>query len=332
MPNTPKIKEKHPLIREKMNMDFTPLRISTVKPLRDLTFDLYIHFKEQYLCYAKKGEQLSVDKFGKLKTQKIAKFFITESDEINYQKFLDALLDETLSNPNIEVEEKVNMAEGAASSAIERMQKDPGSESAYRATEKAAKSLRQVIKNNPDALKKIFGKKVDKNEEIIKHSLNVCALACKLGEVKRLNEDELDDLGTAALIHDIGITNMNKNDIQLFYKPKKFLGHEDKRVYYMHCKDAASLLKDKAYVTPSILELVNNHEEVLSGMGPNKKKKLSMSEEILSLVNNYDKRTITNNTNPTQTIKDMMIDELGNYNLDLLNDFKKVLTAEGMLT
>lgn len=312
-------------------MDFTPLRISTVKPQRDLTFDLYIHFKEQYLCYAKRGEQLSTDKFEKLKAQKIAKFFITESDEINYQKFLDALLDETLSNPKVSVEEKIDMAEGAASSAIERMQKDPGSESAYRMTEKAAKSLRQVIKNNPDALKKIFGKKVEKNEEIIKHSLNVCALACKLAEMKKCSEDELDDLGTAALIHDIAITNMNKNDIQLFYKPKKFLGHEDKRVYYMHVKDAAALLKDKPYITSNVLELINNHEEVLSGLGPNKKKKLTLTEEILSLVNNYDKRMITNKTDPTQTVKDMMIDELGNYSLDLLNDFKKILQKEGML-
>jgi len=312
-------------------MEFTPLRITTVKPLRDLTFDLYIHFKEQYLCYAKRGEQLSEDKFLKLKAQKIAKFFITESDESNYQNFLDALLDETLSNPKVDVDSKVIMAEGAAESAIERMQKDPGSESAYRATEKAAKSLRQVILNNPDALKKIFGKKAEKNEEVIKHSLNVCALSVKLAEILKCSDQEMDDIGTAALIHDIGMTNMNKNDMELFHKPKKLLNNDDKRVYYMHTKDAASLLKDKAYVTPAILELVINHEEVLSGLGPNKKKKLSPSEEILSLVNNYDKRTITNKTSPAQTLKDMMIDELGNYELKLLNEFKKVLQSEGLL-
>ncbi|MEA9355866.1 HD domain-containing phosphohydrolase [Bacteriovorax sp. PP10] len=312
-------------------MEFTPLRITTVKPLRELTFDLYIHFKEQYLCYAKRGEQLSEEKFLKLKAQKIAKFFITEGDESNYQKFLDALLDETLSNPKVDIEEKVSMAEGAAESAVERMQKDPGSESAYRATEKAAKSMRQVILNNPDALKKIFGKKADKSEEVIKHSLNVCALSVKLAEILKCSEKEMDDIGTAALIHDIGMTNMSKADMELFYKPKKLLSNDDKRVYYMHTKDAASLLKDKAYVTPAILELVSNHEEVLSGLGPNKKKKLSLSEEILSLVNNYDKRTITNKTSPAQTLKDMMIDELGNYDLKLLNEFKKVLHTEGLL-
>ncbi len=312
-------------------MDFTPLRITTVKPLRSLTFDLYIFFKEQYLCYAKRGEQLSEDKYGKLRAQKIAKFFITESDEVNYQKFLDSLLAETLKDPNVKVEEKVNMAEGAASSAVERMQQNPGSESAYRMTENAAKSLREVISQNPDALKTIFGKKVDKNEDIIKHSLNVCALAVKLGEKLGCTEQELDDLGTAALIHDIGIPQMNKNDIPLFYKARKLLTNDDKRVYYLHCKDAVGLLQNKPYVNKTILELVNNHEEVLSGMGPNKKKKLTKLEEILSLTNNYDKRIITNKTTPVQTLKDMMIDELGNYSLDMLNELKKVLQSEGLL-
>jgi HD-GYP domain-containing protein (c-di-GMP phosphodiesterase class II) len=313
-------------------MGYTPLRISTVKPLRELTFDLYIFFKEQYLCYAQRGAQLSEEKFQKLKAQKIAKFFITEDDEINYQNFLDALLSETLKSSTVSTEEKVNMAEGAASSAIERMQQNPGSESAYRATEKAAKSLRQVIQSNPDALKKIFGKKAEKNEELIKHSLNVCALSVKLAEIRKCSETELDDIGTAALIHDIGLTSMSKKDLDLFNKPKKLFSNDDKRVYYLHCKDAASLLKEKPYVTKAILELVINHEEVQSGHGPMKKKKLTQLEEILSLVNNYDKRTITNKTSPIQTLKDMMIDELGNYELDLLNDFKKVLQSEGLLT
>jgi HD-GYP domain-containing protein (c-di-GMP phosphodiesterase class II) len=312
-------------------MDFTPLRISTIKPNRSLTFDLYIFFKEQYLCYSKKNEQLSDDKYQKLKVQKIAKFFITEEDELNYQHFLDELLKETLNSQTTSTDEKVIMVEGAATSAVERMQKDPRSESAYRMTESAAKSLRQVVLGNPEALKKIFGKKVEKNEEIIKHSLNVCALSVRLGEVLGFSEKELDDLGTAALIHDIGITQMNKDDIQLFYKAKKVLTNEDKRVYYLHCKDAQKILADRPYVNAQIIELVINHEEVLSGSGPNKKKKLSPSEEVLSLVNNYDKRVITAKIPAAQALKEIMIDELGNYDLKLLEKFKVVLQQEGLL-
>jgi HD-GYP domain-containing protein (c-di-GMP phosphodiesterase class II) len=312
-------------------MYYTPLRISTVKPLRELTFDLYIFFKEQYLCYVKKGDKLTEEKYSKLKVQKVAKFFITEEDEINYQEFLDALLSETLADPRIHLNDKVSMVEGAATSAVERMQQNPGSESAYRMTESAAKSLRQVIKNNPEALKKIFGKKVEKNEDIIKHSLNVCALAVKVAENCRCNEQDLNDLGTAALIHDIAIPHLNKKDIPLFHSAKKVLSTDDKRVYNSHCKDASVLLKEKPYVNNVILELVANHEEGLNGLGPLRKKKLTKLEEILSMVNNYDKRIITNKTNPLQTMKDMMIEEVGNYNLDMLNELKKALQAEGLL-
>ena len=59
-------------------MAYTPLRINTVKPERELTFELYIFFKENYLCYVKKGEQLDAPKHQKLRKQKIAKFFISE--------------------------------------------------------------------------------------------------------------------------------------------------------------------------------------------------------------------------------------------------------------
>lgn len=312
-------------------MGYTPLRISTVKPGRELPFDLYIFFKETYLCYTNRGAAIEDEKYLKLKKQKIAKFYITEKDEPNYQRFLDQLLNETMNSPTATTDEKVNLVEGACGTAVERMQKDPESESSYRMTQNAAKSLRQVIANNPDALKKIFGKKASDADLIIKHSLNVSALATKLAEKCRLEDKEVDDIATAALIHDVGIAKLEKSEQDLFKKDKKLYSNDDKRLYNFHVKDAISVLKDKPWVTKSIIDLVINHEEVLSGHGPNKKSKLSKAEEILSLVNNYDKRLITSDKGPKAVIKDMTIDEVGNYSLELINKFKEVLEAEGLL-
>jgi putative nucleotidyltransferase with HDIG domain len=313
-------------------MAFIPLRITTVKAMRKLNFDLYIYFKDRYLCYVKSGEHITEEKFVKLIEQQVAKFFITEEDADNYQDFIDSLLHDTLSSPNISTDEKIEMVEGSVSNALEGMSKVPPTESSYRLTQTAAKGLRQVINNNPDALKKIFGKKAEKNEELIQHSLNVCALSVKLAEVLNCTNEELENLGTAALLHDIGITHLKKEDMELFYKSKKIFKSEEKRIYYLHARDAITHLKEKPYVNSVILELVLNHEEVLTGYGPNKKQKLTKLEEILSLVNNYDKRLITAKTTPTQTIKEITIDEVGNYSLDLINVFKKVLKNEGMLS
>lgn len=312
-------------------MAYTPLRISTVKPNRELTFDLYIFFKDTYLKYHERGSSIEEEKYGKLKAQKIAKFYITENDEPNYQLFLDQLLQETMNDPNISVDEKVNVVDGACSTAIEKMQKDPESEAAYKMTNNAAKSLRQIVEQNPDALKKIFGKKASEADIIIKHSLNVSALSTKLAVKMKCSNDQIDNIATAGLIHDIGITRLNKQDQELFKKEKAKYTNDDKRIYGLHVKDAVSALNDKPWVNKDVMDLVINHEEVLSGMGPNKKKKLSLPEMILSLVNTYDKMIITTGKMPSEVIKEMMINELGNYELDLMNKFKDVLKQEQLL-
>lgn len=309
---------------------YTPLRISTVKPLKEVTFDLYIYFKGQYLCYLSKGDKLTPEKHGKLKSQKIAKFYITESDEFNYQRFLDNTLAESLDSGELNADEKVSVVQDAATDALERMQKDPGSEVAFKMTEVAAKGLIKIIKTDPDVLKKIFGKKAEKNEEIIKHSLNVCALSLKLAERLGCNEQELNDLGTAALIHDVGLSRFEGEEVKLFYKNSRELNHEEKNAYYSHVRNVEPILHGKNYVNKVVYELVLNHEEVLSGKGPNKKKKLTKLEEILSLVNNYDKRSLVSGQQPEQVMKEMIIDELGNYSLPFLKEFQKVLQEEGI--
>lgn len=312
-------------------MDFTPMRISTVKPQKSLTFDLFINLENQYLCYIKKGELIPAEKYIKLRAQKIAKFFILESDESTYQNFLDTMLNETVIDLKTNIDEKIIMVEGAACSAIERMQKNPESESAFRVTVSAAKNMRKILKQNPEAFKKIFGKKSDQSEEIIKHSVNVCALALKLAEKLNHTDAELDDLGTAALIHDIGLVQMSRDSQGLFLKPSRELNARERSEYSQHVYLPSTLLQRKKYMNKTIYDLVINHEEVLSGQGPNKKKKLTKLEEILSLVDNYEKRVSTCHVSAAEAFKELMIDELGNYSLNLLNEFKKILRDEAVI-
>ena len=312
-------------------MAYTPLRIRTVKPSRDLTFDLFIFFKDQYILYASRGSQIEEEKYAKLKKQRIAKFYIDEEDEMNYQKFLDALLTETMNSDSATSEEKVNLVEGACGTAVERMQNDPESETSYKMTENAAKSLRQCILGTPEALKEIFGKQVDEEDFLIKHSLNVSALATKLGQKMNLTDDQLDEMSVAGLLHDIGLMQMEESTRELFKKNRKDFTPDERLKYGAHVKDCVSVLADKPYVNQSAMDLIINHEEVKSGDGPNKKTQLTQSEYILSLVNIFDKMCITTDLSPKEVIKEILIEELGNFELDLLNKFKEVLKEEGLL-
>ncbi|PIP93900.1 MAG: hypothetical protein COW00_04895 [Bdellovibrio sp. CG12_big_fil_rev_8_21_14_0_65_39_13] len=310
--------------------DYLPLHIESVLPDRPLSFDLFIFFKETYLCYTPKGQPLSTDKLNKLRTQTVARFFVNKSDVDNVYLTLDLSLKEVVMSKEFQADEKVTFTQGAAKTAFENFQLEE-TEQNFKLTKKAANSLRQVIQQNPMALKKLFGHKSREADRIIQHSLNVCGLCTKLGERFKLKEDELEDLATAALIHDVGLTRLTKEERNLFIKdPTKFTP-DDKRIYNTHCRESTLLMHDKPYINKRVQDLVMNHEENNQGTGPNKVKKLDKLTEILSIVNTYDKKIICENITPMEAFKKFTIDEVGNYTLEVINKFKEVLKSEGLL-
>jgi HD-GYP domain-containing protein (c-di-GMP phosphodiesterase class II) len=315
---------------EKKLTKYIPLQISTIIPSKAINFDLFIFFKEQYLLYIDSGKAIDDEKLDKLKLQKVARFYIRSQDEFNYQKYLDSILNAALENPTADIDSKVGLVEGAVGTGVEAMCEDPSTAASYKITQKAAKSLRKIIENNPNALKKIYTNVGETLSDLIKHSLNVCALSTGLGKRLGFSEDMLDDLGTAALLHDIGISKMKKEDRTLFIKPKKALTAGEKGVYKFHPEDSVKMLSDKPYVNPRVIELVRAHEENNSGDGPLKKKKLDQMEAILSLCNNYDKRVSEPKSSPRTAIKDLQVEEVGNYDLELIKSFIEMLKAEGL--
>ncbi len=312
-------------------MNYTPVRISTLKAEMDIPFNVYIHFKEQYLKYLSDGTQIEKAKFKKLRRQKITKFYIDATDENKYQQFLDDLLNQTLNDDKAEVDEKISIVEGQAETALDRMQDDPGSESSFDMTRKAAQNLRKMIFENPEALARMFGN-ADNSDDIAKHSINVCVLASKFAASEKVSDEDIDFLCTAALMHDVAIAKMSDEYKELFHKPRADLSAKEKLEYFKHCDmNFISMLADRPYINEHVINLIKNHEENLQGSGPYKKTKLEKSEEILSLVNTYEKKISGEGLTPDAAIKKMTIDEMGNYDLKMINRFKDFLKAEGVI-
>jgi HD-GYP domain-containing protein (c-di-GMP phosphodiesterase class II) len=311
-------------------MNFVPLRITTVKANTDLTFDLYIYFKEHYLNYAPKGTVIDEEKLQKLVTQDIADFFIPKDQVDNVTIFMDKALNEAVYSEGLSTEERMDVVEGVAASSLQHMSDNPTQEN-YSMTQKAASGLRHVIRNNPNALKRLFGEKGKESDLIIKHSLNVCALATRLAEHLRLPDDEIEDLATAALIHDIGITKLPPEDIKLFEKNSDELTPEEKLRYWQHTKYSAQVLADKPFISKRVEELIAYHEEDLNGLGPQKIVKLTPAQECLSLCNSFDKMMVVTSKTPSEIYQMFKLDYIGRYNLELIQRFEMVLKEEELI-
>jgi HD-GYP domain-containing protein (c-di-GMP phosphodiesterase class II) len=312
-------------------MQYTPLKIRTVKSDKQLNFDLYIFFKEQYLCYLKTGSIVAIDLLKKLKKQRVAKFYIPADQENLYQEYLDQILNDVMDDPNADVEDKLDVAEEHAGQAVNDLNKNPASEKSYVRTQNAAKSIGKLILDNPDSLKLILGAGHGDKDQLVKHGFNVCALAIRMGRLSKIGGVELEDLATAALIHDIGVANLGKNGKDLFMLEKSALSAEQKALYYKHTFNVGQVLKEKPYVNSQVTQLIEAHEEDLSGSGPLKKKKLTLAEEILSLSNSFDKYCMLNKQLPQAAFKMFQIDFMGKYDLEKITLLKNVLVKGGLL-
>lgn len=312
-------------------MDFTPIRIKTILPQKSLSFQLFIFFKEQYLKYTETGTSLENEHLEKLKKQKVAKFYIRSEDEPNYQSFLDTVLNESMDDPNVAVDDKVNLAEGTASAALDKINENPESKEAFDLTTKASKTLQKLVIGNPEALKKFYGQRAADNEVLIKHGLNTAVLCINFAEFLKLPDEDKDNLGIAGLLHDIGITRLSGPDQENFLRPFSELSAKEKQRFETHCKIGVDLLQKNPYVNEKILGLIMYHEEKTSGEGyPEHLTKLTPPQEVMSICNCYDMKVTVYGMTTKEALKSLQIDEAGQFTLELINNFKAMLKKDGM--
>lgn len=124
-------------------------------------------------------------------------------------------------------------------------------------------------------------------QKLFAHSFSVMTLALTLGIQQELSEDELKELAMAALLHDLGWTQLPLN---LFGKPQKYSENE-KKVVYQHQKIANILMSKSHNIPDKVCSMMMKHHERLDGSGyPDGllEQQLDAMDRILILTDYYD--------------------------------------------
>lgn len=122
------------------------------------------------------------------------------------------------------------------------------------------------------------------------HSLRVAVLSIALGHYIGMHRQELEQLGVAALLHDIGKTRIPED---ILNKRSRFTEAE-KRVMEKHTSLGYELLHADTGLEPIIKEVALNHHQRPDGQGyPAKQRNnpLSLFTRIVSIVDSYDDMT-----------------------------------------
>jgi HD-GYP domain-containing protein (c-di-GMP phosphodiesterase class II) len=316
--------------------ELMPISIEMIRANCPFDFDLFVKIADKYLKYIPKGQGIEEEKLDKikqiesLKSKDVERLFIPKADAEAFEGYFDDSIEEAIESEDLEAEERFSIIEEIATTAVEVIFSEPESKQAFVLTEKAAKGLRKIIQDNPKALKKIFSKKGKKTDLIENHCKNVSALSVRLAFAMGYRGKDLDHLGAAALVHDIGLSSIRGEELNLLFgREDRRMSPDDKRMYQPHVKDAVRILSNKSYINPEILKLVECHHEKLQGEGyPQKLQKMDDLSQILSMINLYDKKVSVYRIDPVEAYQQLLQQEMGHYKLNIVKKLKDVLEAE----
>jgi HD-GYP domain-containing protein (c-di-GMP phosphodiesterase class II) len=313
--------------------DYISIRISTLTPNLDLDFDVFVKlgYSDKLILYLKKGDFFEPEQIIKFKNKNVRKMFINLNDEQNYQNFLDKALADVIAG--VDAEAKAGMACEQSGKALENLIKNPTQQLAFTKTEVAAENMVKLVSKNTNVLKEIMGRTDEiHSDPLFRHAIQAAALATCLAEHLKLKDQEQKDMAVACLMMDIGRLKMPVSYLRLFLKPLDKMSNEDFTVYKEHPRKSIEMLQDKKYISKEILDLIMHHEERKSGNGfPQGVKKLNLNMELVSLCNLFSQRMILHNESPDEIIKDMMISQLGNFEITHLQALKKLLSTQKII-
>ncbi len=259
-----------------------------------------------------------------LKSKGVRKLFIRPEDEKNYLNYLERGL-ETLSDKSKDISQRGAMAHDAMVMAAENAERNLETQAGFDAQKRQFDKISDFIVSDRHAIKNILasaGISVDTGHHAANVSSLCLAVASKYGIT---DKTELFELGTAALLHDIG-----KNRFKFDHmKPRDKMTPDELKKFKQHPQDGVDMLAGKPYISPRILGLIISHEEYGEGRGFPEKKNvfvLPPSYQILSLVNFFDHFSTENNLT-LQNAVDPFFEKNGKFfNEEIFTVLASVLT------
>lgn len=307
-------------------MEYLPVRINTFRPGHPVQFDVYIAIGGKHLHYIRSLEAFDENRLLNLKGKGVKKMFIATESEDLYLEYLNEGLS-GLTDKTQDIAKRGAIAQDTMITEAENVERSLESEQAFKKSEIRINKVVDFLISDKTALKNILGAS-GSSSDIFQHGANVCslslALALKIGEK---DSKKLFDMAMAALLHDAGVVKLGLDPL----KPRDQYTPEEKKLHLKHPETAIGMFQEKPLVTPSILRLIIDHEEIGDGQGfPEKKRlsKLPLTSQILNLCNEFDQFSIEKKIPPLDAIKEFFQLKAEFFDLGHIAKLEEVITGK----
>lgn len=160
-------------------------------------------------------------------------------------------------------------------------------------------SVVKSVMRNPNALLLLSNLR-SKRQDTVTHSINVCVFSTLFGRHLNFTNEQLSQLSTAALLHDVGESKIPK---EVLDKNERGLTPEEQQLMALHTQHGAEMLGKIPEMSAEAVEVAYSHHERVDGKGyPRglKGAEISLMSKIVAIVDAYER--VTNNPHPAMQI------------------------------
>lgn len=303
---------------------FFKVRINTLVPGKALTFDLHLKVADKLVTYLRAGDKLEQDKIALLNSRDSGNHFLVKEDD---RKSYKTYVHEQMISDDLNVREKALVLRESSMTLVEELFEHPDVNKALDGSRPIIHQFVEFMQAEPEAMGHLISLS-GHDFYTYNHSLDVGIYSLGLGESLGYQTKELDELGIAALFHDIG-----KRQISLDILCKKGgLSDAEWAQMQKHPQYGLVILNANPDVTDAVKAACFEHHESWSGNGY--PQQLSGEEihpfaRIVAITDTYDAMTTQRSYNTPLTPVDavtMMKEKLsGRYDPEMLKALYSVL-------
>lgn len=249
------------VIQSKINSDLShiSLKLESLKIGEDLLFDIYIKRDNDYYIIVESGVIITQELYDKLKKQ--TKLFVKKEDAVKLQLSCESLKHYLMYSKG-DVVKSLDFLYTINNKIFETYLESKENKIDLRCVNSLINSIIYLISQDRGYLKKMLPHFLNQHE-LSSHSLHVAIYSLKIGFVSNFTIEKLLKLGTAALLHDIGL---KKIDDQIIQKNDK-LTLEELESIQQHALYSFEIAKDNSIHDSDILDGILHHHENYNGSG-----------------------------------------------------------------
>ena len=307
-----------------MEQSYFRIRLSTIRPDKVTSFDIYILVDKKHIMYLRAGDRLSDGKIQALHGRDTGdSFFVATQDKGKYQDWVREEINSDLINPF----EKAKILRESSVALMEDLFENPEVNKALDDSRPIIKDFIDLMENAPEAMGFMISLS-GHDFYTYNHSLDVSIYSLGLGKGLGYNPTDLEELGVGALFHDIG-----KRNVSLDILTKKGgLTDAEWEQMKMHPQYGLVILNGHPNISDAIKAACFEHHESFAGNGY--PQQLTAPEihpfaRIVAITDTYDAMTTQRSYNVPLSPLDavtMMKEKLsGRYDPDMLKAMYSVL-------